>query len=70
MTDDLTKKATKVLTGAAAIAASVQVHVDEQHGEVDRVQVLGIPVFKRNDAGTPRVFGIPFPRWIRGARRG
>lgn len=61
-------KAQKVLTGAAALAAAVQVHVNEEHNEVDRVAVLGVPLFTRDDAGTPRVLGLKFPRWIRGRR--
>jgi hypothetical protein len=69
MRDDIEDKATKVLTGAAAVAAAVKVTLDEEHDEVAKVQVLGVPLFKRDDAGRPRVLGIPFPRWIRGPRR-
>ena len=61
-------KAKTVLTGAAALAAAVQVHLDEEHNEVDRVAVLGVPLFKRDENGVPRVLGVRFPRWIRGKR--
>jgi hypothetical protein len=58
----------KVLVGAAALARAIQVDVDA-HNEVSRVTVCGAPVFMRDDRGMPRVFGIRFPRWIRGARK-
>ena len=63
------QKARKVLTGAAALAAALKVEVDETHGEVARVTVLGVPLFFRDAAtGRPRILGVPFPRWIRGSR--
>lgn len=62
-------KARKVLTGAAALGAALSVDIDEEHAEVKRVAVLGVPVFKRDEAGRPRVLGVPFPRWIKGPRR-
>lgn len=69
-TERATRKAREVLTGAAALAAAVQVEIDPEHGEVDKVAVLGVPLFFRSGpGGTPRVLGIPFPRWIRGPRR-
>lgn len=65
---DIAKKGGKVLTGGAALAAAVSVSVDEEHGEVDKVAVCGVPLFKRDGDGNPKVFGIRFPRWIRGPR--
>ena len=64
------QKVRKVLLGASALAAAVRVEIDEAHPtEVDRVSVLGIPVFSREpEKGRPRVFGITFPRWMRGPR--
>ncbi len=67
--DDKLKTTTKVLTGAAAVASAVKVEVSDQHHEVERVAVLGIPLFVRDDKGLPRVFGVKFPRWIRGPRK-
>jgi hypothetical protein len=67
--DDKTAKATKVLTGAAALAAAVKVELNDEHDEVERVDVLGVPLFKRDDQGRPRILGIPFARWIRGPRK-
>jgi hypothetical protein len=49
---------------------AVEVEINPNHAEIDRVSVLGLPVFMRDpEKGTPRVFGIPFPRWIRGPRK-
>jgi hypothetical protein len=63
-------KARKVVTGAAALAAAVRVEINEEHDEVERVALCGIPVFRRDEeTGRPRIFGIPFRRWIRGPRR-
>lgn len=59
----------KVLTGAAAIAALVKADYNEQHDEYDRVSIAGVPLFRRDERGNPRVLGIPFGRWIRGPRR-
>jgi hypothetical protein len=67
--DDQTKKATTVLTGAAALAASIKVERSDEHDEVERVDVLGVPLFKRDERGNPRILGIPFRRWIRGPRK-
>jgi hypothetical protein len=62
-------KAKQVLTGAAALGALVTTEVNTAHGEVDKFTVAGVPLFWRSGAlGTPRLLGIPFPRWIRGPR--
>jgi hypothetical protein len=62
-------KAKRVIKGAAAVAMAVHVEVDTEHEEVDKVAILGLPVFFREpSSGNPRVLGIPFPRWIRGPR--
>ena len=68
--DDKLKTTTRVLTGAAAIASAVKVEVSDQHNEVERVAVLGIPLFQRDERGLPRVLGVKLPRWIRGPRKG
>ena len=66
---DKVDKAQKVLTGAAALAAAVKVELHPERDEVERVSVLGVPLFKRDEDGRPRVLGIPFPRLFRGPRR-
>lgn len=58
-----------MLTGASALAATITAHYNEEHDEFDRVAILGVPVFKRDEMGRPRVLGIPFGRWIRGPRK-
>jgi hypothetical protein len=67
--EDKTKKATTVLTGAAALAATIKAEYNEQHGEYDKVTIAGIPVFKRDERGNPKLLGIPFGRWVRGPRK-
>lgn len=64
-------KARKVLLGSAALAAAVRVEIiDDNPGEIDRVTILGVPVFAREpETRRPRVLGIVFPRWLRGPRR-
>jgi len=66
--DEKLQKTTKVLTGAAALAAAVKVELHPERDEVEKVTVLGVPLFKRDDDGRPRVLGIPFARWFRGRR--
>lgn len=67
---DIEKKAKKVVTGLAAAAMAVEVHVDTDHGEVDKFALFGVPLFWREPhQGNPRLVGIPFPRWIRGPRK-
>ncbi len=55
-------KATKGAATVATVAALVKVTINEEHGEVDRFAVVGIPLFKRDKDGNPRLFGIPFKR--------
>lgn len=66
---DAEQKVKRVLTGASALAAAVSAHYNAEHDEFDRVTVLGVPLFLRDERGNPRVLGIPFRRWIRGPRR-
>jgi hypothetical protein len=62
-------KAKKMVTGAAALGMLVKVEVNEDFDEVDRVAFAGVPIFSRDEgSGRPRLFGIPFKRWIRGPR--
>jgi len=69
MNDDAKRKVTKVVKGAAALAALVSAEIDVEHGEVQEFEVVGVPLFWREPVtGRPRVLGIPFPRWIRGER--
>ncbi len=69
MTDPI-DKAKRIVLGTAALAATVRVELDEERGEVDEVRLFGVPVFRRDEnTGRPRVFGIPFRRWLRGARK-
>lgn len=56
-------KATKAASTAATAAALVKITINEEHGgEVESVRFAGIPLFKRDAAGNPRVLGIPFKR--------
>lgn len=64
--DDKTKR---VLEGGAAVAALIRAEYDHEHQEYTAVRIAGVPVFKRDANGRPRVFGIPFGRWIRGPRK-
>lgn len=66
---DAGEKVKRVVKGAGALAVMVTAHIDEEHGEVDRFELLGAPVFKRTPEGKPVVLGVTFPRWIRGPRR-
>ncbi len=65
------KRAGKAISGGAALAAALNldVDIDEEHGEVSTFRVAGVPLFRRDDRGRPRVLGIRFPRWIRGPRK-
>lgn len=63
------EKAKKLVTGTAALAMLVKVEIDEKHDEVDRVAFAGVPIWSRDEgSGRPRLFGIPFKRWLRGPR--
>lgn len=61
---DKLKQAAKT---AGALAVLVTVQKNDVHNEVDVVRFAGIPVFKRDAAGNPRIFGIRFKR-LRGPR--
>jgi hypothetical protein len=52
-----------------AVLAPLDVQRDEEHGEIKRVTYARVPLFWRDEAGRPRVLGIPFPRWVRGERK-
>lgn len=58
----LVQKVTKAAGTAAGVWAMVNVTVNDVHHEVDRVTFAGIPLFKRDDKGNPRILGIPFKR--------
>ena len=58
----LIDKAKKGATTAAAAAALVNITINDVHNEVERVSFAGIPLFKRDERGNPRVLGIPFKR--------
>lgn len=61
----------KIVTGAGAIGLAIKAEVDVEHQEVKRVDVFGMPLFRRTrDEGLPVILGIKFPRWIRGPRGG
>lgn len=63
-------KAKKLVTGAAALGMLVKVEVNEHFDEVDKVAFAGVPIWSRDEGtGRPRLFGIPFKRWVRGERR-
>jgi hypothetical protein len=67
---DAGDKAKQVLRGAAALGALVSTEINLEHGEIERFEIAGVPLFFRSGAaGTPRVLGIPFPRWLRGPRK-
>lgn len=52
----------KVAGAASAIAVLVNVTKNDVHGEIERVTFAGLPLFKRDLAGNPRVLGIKFKR--------
>lgn len=56
---DRTKKAAGAVAAASAL---VNVTINDVHREVDLVTFAGIPLFKRDERGNPRVLGIPFKR--------
>lgn len=63
------QKVRRVLVGTSALAVAIKTEVDVEHGEIAAVSVFGLPVFRRTpEAGLPILFGIRFPRWIRGHR--
>lgn len=66
---DAEDKARRVLTGAAAIASAVRATYNHEHDEFDEVTLLGVPVWRRDELGRPRLLGIPFGRWARGPRK-
>lgn len=55
-------KGKKAAGAAAAAAALVNITINDVHNEVERVTFAGIPLFKRDDKGNPRILGIPFKR--------
>ena len=55
-------KVKKGSAAAATAAALVSVTINDVHHEVDSVKVAGIPIFKRDADGNPRVLGIKFRR--------
>ncbi len=56
---DKRKKAAGV---ASAVAAVVSWQMNDVHHEVESVRLAGIPLFKRDAEGNPRVLGIKFRR--------
>jgi hypothetical protein len=61
-------RAAGVGSAISAVAARLRVVRDDEHNEVLSVHLGPIPLFKRDEAGRPRVLGIRFPRWARGPR--
>jgi hypothetical protein len=59
----------RVAGAVGAVLAPLDVQRDEEHGEIKRVTYARVPLFWRDERGRPRVFGIPFPRWVRGERK-
>ncbi len=55
-------KAGKVAGAAGAVMALVNITHNDVHDEVDRVTFAGLPIFKRDAKGNPRVLGIRFKR--------
>ncbi len=55
-------KGKKAAAAASGLAVLVNVQMNDQHHEVERVTFAGIPLFKRDEAGNPRVLGIKFRR--------
>lgn len=66
---DATDRAKKIAGKVATAALLVSVERDDQHNEVASVSFAGIPLFKRDEAGRPKILGIPFRRWARGPRK-
>lgn len=61
---DKLKQAAKT---AGALAVLVSVEKNDVHNEVEAVRFAGLPIFKRDAKGNPRIFGIRFKR-LRGPR--
>ncbi len=55
-------KSKKVATAASGLAVLVNVQMNDEHHEVESVRLAGIPLFKRDAEGNPRVLGIKFKR--------
>ncbi len=58
----LKAKASKAAGAAGAIAAMVNITRNDVHDEIERVTFAGLPLFKRDAKGNPRVLGIRFKR--------
>ncbi len=58
----LITKASKAAGAVATAWAMVNITVNDVHQEVDKVTFAGIPLFKRDAAGNPKILGIPFKR--------
>lgn len=55
-------KLKKAAGAASAVAVLVNVTRNDIYDEVDRVTFAGLPIFQRDQAGNPRIFGIRFRR--------
>lgn len=68
--DEIAQKARRIVEGAGVLALAIRAHVDVEHTEVDKLEVFGLPVWRRTKgAGLPVLLGVTLPRWIRGPRR-
>lgn len=55
-------KLKKAAGAASAVAVLVNVTKNDLYHEIDRVTFAGIPIFKRDQAGNPSLFGIRLRR--------
>jgi hypothetical protein len=58
-----------IVAAVGAALAPLEVNRDDERNEVTRVAYARVPLFWRDSKGRPRVLGVPFPRWVRGARK-
>jgi hypothetical protein len=65
MSGEKLKQAAKA---ASAVAVLVNVTRNDVHGEIDRVTLAGLPLFSRDGAGNPKLFGLFKLRRRRGPR--
>lgn len=55
-------KAKRAAGTVAAAGALVNITINDEYNEVDRLTFAGVPLFKRDEKGNPRILGIPFKR--------
>lgn len=62
------EKLKKAAGAASAVAVLVNITKNDVHNEIDRVTFAGLPLFTRDRAGKPKLFGLIPLRRRRGPR--